>query len=74
MASLGHEIKIKVDLRPCYVKGKRALFHKWFTRTEVINGNALTDTFAIVEFENGTVREASITDVHFCGAKMDGGA
>ena len=32
--------------RPCYVNGRKALFHKWITHD-------LTD-YAIVEFEDGT--------------------
>ena len=42
------EIIVKPELRPCYVDGKKALFHKWVT-------DGTLDTLALVEYENGRV-------------------
>lgn len=36
MASLAQTIKISVELRPCYVDGKKALFHKWAQKDDII--------------------------------------
>lgn len=40
MASLS-DITIKLELRPCYVKGKKALFHNFYTQERVIFKNEL---------------------------------
>lgn len=54
------------EYRPCYVEGKKALFHKWEDRSEIVSpsimkgghaGGVIRGTIAIVEFENGVVGE-----------------
>lgn len=64
MASLDSEIVIKRELRPCYVDGRKALFHGWVDVADVItpsiaigghNGGTVRDTLALVEYENGKV-------------------
>lgn len=61
-------------LRPCYVRGKKALFHKWVQRRELLsssiargghNGGEVELTLAIVEFENGQASEAHPRDIRF---------
>lgn len=61
-------------LRPCYVKGAKALFHKWVQRRELIsssiargghNGGEVELTLAIVEFENGQAYEVQPRDIRF---------
>lgn len=50
-------MKIEYKLRPCRVKGRKALFHMW--------SNIPTKTYAIVEFEDGTVKTIDPEDVKF---------
>lgn len=68
--------KIIVDnvLRPCFVDGKRALFHRWTDHAEVVcesplrgghPGGQLWITFGIVEFEDGTIQEVYPSRIHF---------
>lgn len=61
-------------LRPCYAHGKKALFHKWVQRRELIsssiargghNGGEVELTLAIVEFENGQACELHPRDIRF---------
>lgn len=60
----GWEIKIVSPYRPCLAKGKKALFHCWEHRSEVVppsplrgghSGGQISGTLAIVEFEDGSV-------------------
>lgn len=63
------------DPRPCYVgTGKKALFHKWVQRREVLsssiargghNGGEVEFTLALVEFENGQAYEVQPKDIRF---------
>ncbi len=67
MASLNSEITIKTsEYRPCIVDGKKALFHRWVERSEIISpslmigghgGGCAKWTVAIVEFEDGKTDE-----------------
>ena len=46
-----NEIVIRTtEYRPCYVAGRKALFHRWEDY-----GDQFKKTLAIVEFEDGTV-------------------
>ena len=67
MASLNSEIIIKPELRPCFVKDKKALFHKW-----VHTKNLLGQEFevGIVEYENGQVEEVTSNNIKFCDNKL----
>jgi hypothetical protein len=60
--------------RPCIVKGKNALFHRWSERAEIIepaiavgghSGGVMKWTVGIVEFEDGRVSEALPRDIVF---------
>jgi len=69
------------ELRPCLVDDKRALWHKWTERREIIppallkgghGGGEVASTFALVEYEDGTMAEVYPTRVRFLntGNKM----
>lgn len=69
------------NLRPCWVKGRRALFHRWVNNAHPVlpRGAERTDsnrhfqfrrTEALVEYEDGTVERVWPTVVQFA----DGGA
>ena len=71
-------IIIKTEVRPCYVKHKKALFHGWFDYSEIIapsvcvgghNGGVLKHAVGLVEFENGKVDFVYPTNIRFA----DGG-
>lgn len=66
------------EYRPCAVDGKKALFHKWEDRCEVAppsammdghNGGELRATFAIVEYEDGSVSETYPHKIKFLDSK-----
>ena len=67
MASFSN-IEIKEKLRPCFVKNKKALFHKW-----VHMKNLLGQEFevGIVEYENGQVEEVTPDNIKFCDNEID---
>ena len=59
-------MEIEFDLRPCLIKDKRALFHRWDEVRQVVPpsnmigghcGGVISQTFGIVELEDGTVKE-----------------
>lgn len=58
---------INNEYRPCTVKEKRALFHKW-----VHTKNLLGQEFevGIVEHENGQVEEVTPNNIKFCDDKL----
>lgn len=71
---MGINIINHVKYRPCFVDGKKALFHKWNDRAEVqapgfaigsSPGGQLKATFGLVEFEDGTVREVEPYSIRF---------
>lgn len=66
MASLSN-IEIKTEIRPCLVKDKKALFHKW-----VHTKNLLGQEFevGIVEYEDGQVEEITPDNIKFCDGKI----
>ena len=80
MASLDSTITISNSVyRPCIADGKNALFHMWenFSKplpAEIHIGGApaglLSFTWAIVEFEDGTVQRIPPQDVKFCDSKV----
>lgn len=78
MASLS-DIKIIVDLRPCLVNGKKALFHRWDEHAEVIppsplvggtNGGQVRVLFGLIEDENGQVIRVNPTCIRFLDNKI----
>lgn len=75
MASIGGAtFTIEKVLRPCLVDGKRALWHEWTTRREIVppsimagghGGGQISATFALVEYEDGTAAEVYPSRVRF---------
>ena len=90
----------KPDFRPCYANGKKALFHRWNKRTDLVlqsknlmtsedletettkareTGNVpsylyskpITNLFAIVEYEDGTIDEVEPKSVRFIPGIMN---
>ena len=70
------KITITSELRPCIVSGKKGLFHRWVDRSEIVapsymvgghGGGVVKSTFAIVEFEDGSVKEYYPCELNFCG-------
>lgn len=70
----GATFTIEKVLRPCLVDGKRALWHEWTTRQEIVppsimagghGGGQISATFALVEYEDGTVAEVYPSCVRF---------
>lgn len=71
-------MKVEVELRPCIVNDKKALFHKWSDRSEIVPpsslrgghvGGVVSGTFGIIELENGTVKECYPHEVKFLDEK-----
>lgn len=61
-------------LRPCYVHERKALFHKWEDKSEIVppsimvgghNGGIVRCTLGIVEYEDGTVHECYPYEIKF---------
>ena len=68
-----------IDIRPCFVKGEKALFHKWTTRKQVIDaspmigghpGGQLESTFGLVEYTNGTIEEVHPSLITFADSRV----
>lgn len=70
-----NEIVLKsIDYRPCYVKGKKALFHQWVEEAFPVppsmsiigdKGGQKKYTVGIVELENGEVIEVVPSGIVF---------
>lgn len=80
MAGLDGAITMAMERRPCYVDGKKAMFHCWASITWKIlpgysGGRAdqtaqfVPNTMAIVEYEDGTVDTITPLRIRFA----DGG-
>lgn len=74
MSSMDATFSIEAELRPCLVDGKRALWHEWTTRWEIVppsimagghGGGQVSASLALVEFEDGTVAEVYPSRVRF---------
>ena len=73
------KIEIGIEYRPCFVKGQKALFHKWGENAkpyikfewegekykEKVLGQ-MQETFGIVEFETGEVCRVLPQQITFC--------
>lgn len=71
-------MKIEVELRPCMVEEKRALFHKWSDKSRIVEpsmmigghqGGVLKFTVGIVEYENGEIDEVLPNTIKFLDEK-----
>ena len=69
------------EYRPCFVDGKKALFHRWVDIEKVVDaspmvgghpGGQIRVTLALVEYEDGRVQEVYPERIKFCPGKMDG--
>lgn len=80
MAELESKIIVSnSEMRPCVVHGKKALFHRWIDKCEVVppslmrgghGGGELRETLALFEYEDGTVGEALPQNVRFLDDKQ----
>ena len=66
------------EYRPCIVKGRKALFHRWEDKSEIrdatmrgtISG-VIKGTLAIIEYEDGVISECYPYEVKFCDNKFN---
>lgn len=65
---------LSLDLRPCIVNGKPALFHRWADWSEIVEpaimrgghgGGVVRAALAIVEFKDGTVGRVLPENIRF---------
>ena len=68
MASIGNEIIVKQECRPCWVNGKKGLFHRWLVKKNIITQGEYA--VGIIEFENGVIREINSENIFFCDRKI----
>jgi len=59
--NMSSEIIIRSELRPCYVNGKKALFHRW---------SSDTNEYAIVEYEDGVVDQVLLNTIRFVDRRI----
>lgn len=68
------EIWVKLEIRPIYYKGRKAVFHKWSSYSNIIppspmvgghGGGVVSGTVAIIETADGTVLEVYPTEIQF---------
>lgn len=81
MAKNDLEIKILcAEYRPCFANGKKALFHRWTEKKEIVSpsvmcgghsGGQIQQTFGLVEFEDGSVAEVYPNKIKFVPGKLN---
>ena len=73
------EITIKMELRPCTVNDRKALFHKWSEKSKIIepspmigghSGGVIKGTSGIIEYEDGTIAECHPYEIKFLDGKF----
>ena len=73
-------MKIETELRPCLINGKKALFHNWSNKSQIVdplpmigghNGGVLEYTVGIIEYEDGQVCECMPSQIKFIDSKME---
>ena len=66
--------EIDSKYRPCFVKGKKALFHRWADKAQVVGESVLRgshpagqlwEVFGIIEYEDGTINEVYPNEIRF---------
>lgn len=62
------DIKISAELRPCIVNGKKALFHLWIKKKDIVMQSEYIN--GLVEFIDGTVEEIRADKIRFCDSKI----
>lgn len=62
------DIKISTELRPCLINGKKALFHLWIKKKDIVMQSEYID--GLVEFIDGTVEEIRANKIRFCDSKI----
>ena len=80
MAGLSGGIKfLSAEYRPCIIKGRKALFHRWAVKARVISpgcsfgghpGGRLWALVGIVEDEDGAVHECYPYEIRFCDDRL----
>ena len=63
-------ITISFERRPCWVDGKKAMWHGWTNRTfhlfqDGIHKKDFSSTMGLVEWEDGTMKEVEPLDIRF---------
>lgn len=78
MAGINMLMGYSEALRPCFVKGRKALFHRWSHHSKIrdalLQGQAsgvIAADFGIVEYEDGTVEEVYPCSIQFCDRMLD---
>jgi hypothetical protein len=73
-------MKIETELRPCLVNDKRALFHKWSDKSQIVEpspfiggdqGGVLMYTVGIIEYEDGQICECMPSQIKFIDSKIE---
>ena len=60
------DITVKIELRPCLAKGKKALFHRWITEEQIASGDLIkVKPKALVEYEDGRLRLIDYINIIF---------
>ncbi len=71
--------KIEMELRTCIIGKRKALFHKWSDKSQIVgpemaagghNGGALKLTVGIIEYEDGVVTECYPHEIKFTDDKF----
>lgn len=57
-----------IQYRPCYVKGKKALFHRYINEVNMLLNPI---TYALVEYSDGRVEKVCPEDIRFCDLKIN---
>lgn len=72
-------MKVEIELRPCSVGDKKALFHMWDEVKQIVppsnmigghGGGVVSETFGIVELQDGTVKECYPNEIKFLDNKF----
>lgn len=64
------------EYRPCIIKGRPALFHRWEEKSGIIGPSPMIEgllklTVAIIEYEDGVVTECYPHEIRFCDHKFE---
>lgn len=80
MAAFNTDIQIKHQTRPCWVDGRRAMFHRWTDSARPVKPRGMEDTdttdrfqvhsvHALVEYEDGTMERVWPNTVQFADSR-----